>query len=77
MPAEPSLDIEAILRTLAGHQLLMTRFGPLDVLGLIGEGREYSDLAPHTIEMDVDERLTVFRCSHPKRSQATVRERPS
>ena len=128
MPAEPSLDIEAILRTLAGHgvefivvggvcavlhgapvttfdldvvhsrgrknvvrllsalqeldaycraqpekqirpskshlssagrQLLMTRFGPLDVLGLIGEGREYSDLAPHTIEMDVDERLTV------------------
>jgi hypothetical protein len=42
-----------------GHQLLMTRFGPLDVRGLIGEGREYSDLAPHSIELQVDERLKV------------------
>jgi hypothetical protein len=43
----------------AGHQLLMTRFGPLDVLGLIGDGREYPDLAPHTIELQVDELLKV------------------
>ena len=36
-----------------GHQLLMTRFGPLDVLGSIGKGRRYADLLPHSIEMDV------------------------
>ncbi len=43
----------------AVHQLLMTRFGPLDVLGLIGAGHEYSDLARHTVEMRIDEQLTV------------------
>lgn len=43
----------------AGHQLLMTRFGPLDVLGLIGAGHEYPDLAKHTVEMRIDEQLTV------------------
>ena len=36
-----------------GHQLLLTRFGPLDVLGSIGKGRRYADLLPHSIEMDV------------------------
>jgi hypothetical protein len=35
----------------AGHQLLMIRFGPLDVLGLIGAGREYQDLLPHTKDL--------------------------
>lgn len=43
----------------AGHQLLMTRFGPLDVLGLIGEGQDYADLAPHAVEVQVGEGLTV------------------
>jgi hypothetical protein len=43
----------------AGHQLLMTRFGPLDVLGLIGAGREYADLAPHAVDMQIGEGLTV------------------
>ncbi len=33
------------------HQLLLTRFGPLDVLGFIGNGRRYEDLLPHTEEM--------------------------
>ena len=43
----------------AGHQLLMTRFGPLDVLGLIGTSREYPDLIPHTVEMRIDESLSI------------------
>jgi len=43
----------------AGHQLLMTRFGPLDVLGLIGAGRGYSDLIPHTMEMELGDGLKV------------------
>jgi hypothetical protein len=36
-----------------GHQLLMTRFGPLDVLGSIGKGRRYQDLLPHAAEMAI------------------------
>jgi hypothetical protein len=42
-----------------GHQLLMTRFGPLDVLGIIGSGRHYEDLLAHTVEMRVGKGLTV------------------
>jgi hypothetical protein len=38
-----------------GHQLLMTRFGPLDVLGSIGKGRRYQDLLPHAAEMTIGE----------------------
>jgi hypothetical protein len=37
-----------------GHQLLMTRFGPLDLLGTIGKERlSYNDLLIHTKEMYV------------------------
>ncbi|MBI3695423.1 MAG: hypothetical protein HY238_11380 [Acidobacteria bacterium] len=42
-----------------GPQLLMTRFGPLDLLGTIGAGREYKDLEEHTIEMRVDRGIKV------------------
>jgi hypothetical protein len=38
----------------AGHQLLMTRFGPLDVLGSIGKARRYQDLLPHAAEMTIE-----------------------
>ena len=31
----------------AAHQLLMTRFGPLDVLGAIGRSRGYEELLEH------------------------------
>ena len=31
-----------------GHHLLMTRFGPLDVLGVIGVGRDFERLITHT-----------------------------
>ncbi|HSW49219.1 MAG TPA: hypothetical protein VLH09_03545 [Bryobacteraceae bacterium] len=42
-----------------GHQLLATRFGPLDVLGLIGSGRQYEDLLPHSVVMRVGRGLTA------------------
>ncbi len=36
-----------------GHQLLTTRFGPLDLLGTIGKGHDYARLLKHTIKLDV------------------------
>jgi len=31
-----------------GHHLLMTRFGPLDVLGVVGAGRDFRQLVIHS-----------------------------
>jgi len=36
-----------------GHQLLMTRFGPLDLLGTIGAGQSYPDLQKHSDEIEI------------------------
>ena len=35
-----------------GHQLLMTKAGPLDLLGTIGVGHSYNDLLKHTVELE-------------------------
>jgi hypothetical protein len=35
-----------------GHALFTTRFGPLDVLAVIEEGRAYGDLLEHTVEVE-------------------------
>ena len=43
----------------AGHQLLLTRFGPLDVLGSIGTGQQYEDLLPTTDEFPIAPGLRV------------------
>ena len=43
----------------SGHQLPMTEAGPLDLLGTIGKGHGYDDLASETIELDVGEGLKV------------------
>jgi len=37
----------------AGHKLLLTRFGPLDVLGSIEDGTTYADLLPHASKLPV------------------------
>ena len=37
----------------SGHQLLVTRAGPLDLLGAIGKGQNYQDLVQHTEWMQV------------------------
>lgn len=42
-----------------GHQLLMTRFGPLDVLGEIGENQTYADLIPLTIDLLIGKGIKV------------------
>ena len=42
-----------------GHQLLMTKAGPLDLLGVIGKGRGYEELLKHTVEASVSGDVTV------------------
>jgi predicted nucleotidyltransferase len=42
-----------------GHQLLMTRHGPLDLLGAIGNSHTYRELASHSVEMKLGGGITV------------------
>jgi len=42
-----------------GHQLLLTRFGPLDLLGEIGRSRTYPELVKRAVEMQVGEGVSV------------------
>ena len=43
----------------AGHLNLITRYGPLDILGAIGQNLSYQDLLPHSTEMDIGEGLRI------------------
>jgi hypothetical protein len=43
----------------AGPQLLLTRFGPLDVLGAIGSGWTCADLLPHSQPIEIAPGLGV------------------
>jgi hypothetical protein len=43
----------------AGHHLPMTRFGPPDLRGAIGKGRDYDQLLPESVEMEVGSGLKV------------------
>jgi hypothetical protein len=43
----------------SGHQLLMTRYGPLDLLGAIGRGHTYRDLADRAVRLQIANDLTV------------------
>ena len=42
-----------------GHQLLLTKFGPLDVLGMIGKSRTWEDLRPYTRTMEIEPDVVV------------------
>jgi len=42
-----------------GHQLLITKYGPLDLLGEIGTGLGYGDLLSRTSEIEVEPGLRV------------------
>jgi predicted nucleotidyltransferase len=42
-----------------GHLNLLTRYGPLDLLGTIGQGLDFSALLPHSSEMEIDEGFGV------------------
>jgi hypothetical protein len=42
-----------------GHLNLITRYGPLDLLGTIGRDLGYQDLVPHSVELDMSEGLRI------------------
>ncbi len=42
-----------------GHLNLITRYGPLDVLGTIGRDLSYRELLPHSVELDISAGLRV------------------
>jgi hypothetical protein len=42
-----------------GHLNLLTRFGPLDLLGTVGQNLGFSDLLPHSHEMNVGQGIRV------------------
>ena len=43
------------------HQLLVTRYGPLDLLGSIGRSHTYEDLLSDSIEVDAGVRISVLK----------------
>jgi hypothetical protein len=56
---ERALRPDASHLTSAGHQLLLTRFGPLDLLGEIGASHGYDDLVAHSVWLDLPGDLRV------------------
>jgi hypothetical protein len=42
-----------------GHQLLLTCFGPLDILGEIGKGRGYDELMCDSVELEVEPETAI------------------
>lgn len=59
--AQPSRRMRPRASRLAtgGHQLLLTRYGPLGVLGEIGQGLGYESLLPDTDRLDVGDGVVV------------------
>ncbi len=43
----------------AGHHLLQTTSGPIDVLGVIAAQRDYEKLLPHTILLELNDESTI------------------
>jgi len=43
----------------AGHLNLITRYGPLDLLGSVGRDLGYQDLVPHSVELGISEGLRI------------------
>lgn len=81
--SQPALRLRPRESHLAGpgHPLLVTRFGPLDVLGMIGAGRRYEDLLPHTNQLELDRGLTIRLLDletliETKEETATEKDRP-
>jgi hypothetical protein len=62
-----------------GHALFVTRFGPLDVLAVIEEGKGYGDLIEHTIDVDFRSRtirvLDLKMLIHFKRTSTNPKDR--
>jgi len=43
----------------SSHLNLITRYGPLDLLGTIGRDLGYQELIPHSVEFDIGEGLRI------------------
>lgn len=43
----------------AGHLNLLTRYGPVDLLAVIGRNLGYQELLPHSTEMDITEGTSI------------------
>lgn len=48
-----------------GHHLLLTKHGPLDVLGAVGRGHMFEQLLPHTLRVDVGEGMGCLMLDLP------------
>jgi hypothetical protein len=59
--AQPERQLRPGQAHLAGpcHQLLLTKFGPLDVLGMIGKSRTWEDLLGGTRTMEIESGVVV------------------
>jgi hypothetical protein len=57
--SERSEESRSESRGLASHQLLTTCFGPLDLLGTIGKGRDYGQLLDEAVELEIGGGLKV------------------
>jgi predicted nucleotidyltransferase len=57
-PAGRDLRVKASHLESPGHQLLITSAGPLDLLGVIGDGKGFDDLLPQSSSVDL-EGLTI------------------
>ena len=58
---QPERRLKPAASHLAGpeHLNLITRYGPLDVLGTIGHNLGYQELLPHSTEVDIGERVRI------------------
>jgi hypothetical protein len=52
------VELEAIY--LAQPELLMTKFGPLDIPGTIGAARDYAALLPSCVTVSIGEELQIL-----------------
>jgi predicted nucleotidyltransferase len=59
VPPERRLKPQLSHLASGGHNLLAPRFGPLDLLGSVGNSHSFPDLLPHTIEIIVGEGTTI------------------
>ncbi len=59
--AQPERRLRPTASHLAGggHLNLLTRFGPLDLLGTIGQGLGFEELLPKSDEVEIGEEMTV------------------
>jgi predicted nucleotidyltransferase len=74
-----SLRPDAKRLTSPGHHLLITRAGPLDVLGRVKDGRGFKELLPRSVILEIDDGVSIHVVDLPtlielKESMGTERD---